>query len=105
MTAVFLIEWQPGEAGRQPLRADMTPIDVPRRLTFELRIEWDPRRAGRGSAPVANVLRQPVRVNGRLPADDDQGCMDPKPVSPEPLAMLLPARRAEAIDPMVVLKE
>jgi hypothetical protein len=80
----------------QPLRADMTPVDFPRRLTFELRVEWDPRRAGPGGAPVANVLRQPIRVNGRLPPDDDQGCMDPKPVSPEPLAMLLPARLAES---------
>jgi hypothetical protein len=80
----------------QPLRADMTPLDVPRRLTFELRVEWDPGRAGPGGSPVPNVLRQPVRVNGRLPAGGDEGCLDPKPVSPEPLAMLLPARLGES---------
>ena len=79
----------------QPLRADMTPFDVPRRLTFELRVEWDPGR-GPGGAPVANVRREPVRANGRLPAGGGQGCMDPKPVSPEPLAMLLPARLGES---------
>jgi hypothetical protein len=80
----------------QPLRADMTPVDVPRRLTFELRVEWDPGRTGPGGSPVANVRREPVRVNGRLPAGGDQGCFDPKPVSPEPLAMLLPARLDES---------
>jgi hypothetical protein len=79
----------------QPLGADMTPNNAPRRLTFELRVEWDPKRAAQG-APVANVLRQPVRVTGRLPAGGDPGCMDPKPVSPEPLAMLLPSRLSES---------
>jgi hypothetical protein len=80
----------------QPLRADMTPVDVPRRLSFELRVEWDPESTGPGGAPLANVLREPVRVNGRLPPGGDQGCMDPKPVSPEPLAMLLPGRLRES---------
>jgi hypothetical protein len=74
--------------------ADMTPIDVPRRLAFELRVEWAPGTSG--GAPVANVVREPLRINGRLPPANDPGCMDPKPVSPEPLAMLLPARLHEA---------
>ena len=78
----------------QPLRADMTPIDFPRRLAFELRVEWAPGTPG--GAPVANVVREPLRINGRLPPANDPGCMDPKPVSPEPLAMLLPARLHEA---------
>src|SRR5688572_17671843 len=80
----------------QPLRADMTPLDFPRRLAFELRVEWDPGRTGASGAPIANVLREPVRVNGRLPPAADPGCMDPKPVSPEPLAFLLPARLRES---------
>jgi hypothetical protein len=80
----------------QPLRADMSPGDPPRRLSFELRVEWDPGRTGPDGAPLANVLREPIRVNGRLPPGGDRGCMDPKPVSPEPLAMLLPARLRES---------
>jgi hypothetical protein len=81
----------------QPLRADLTPVDFPRRLAFELRVGWDPDRTGPDGLPVANVLREPVRRNGR-PARDAKGadCMDPKPVSPEPLAMLLPVRMAES---------
>jgi hypothetical protein len=78
----------------QPLRADMTPLDFPRRLAFELRVEWEP--GASGGTPIANVIREPLRINGRLPPANDPGCMDPKPVSPEPLAMLLPARLHEA---------
>jgi hypothetical protein len=81
----------------QPLRSDSTPTDIPRRLVFELRVGWetDPERPD-GPA-VASVLRQPVSVGGR-PArpGQDSGCMDPKPVSPEPLAMLLPDRLSES---------
>ena len=84
------------EVSIQPLRADLTPLDFPRRLAFELRIEWDPDRTGPGGAPVANILREPVPINGRLPGGSDPGCMDPKPVSPEPLAMLLAARHHES---------
>lgn len=77
----------------QPLRADYTPVDFPRRLVFELRVAWDPERGPLEAA----VMRQVVSVNGRSPrANDRAGCMDPKPVSPETLTMLLPARRAES---------
>lgn len=80
----------------QPLRSDSTPNDIPRRLVFDLRVGWeaDPERPD--GPLVASVLRQPV---GRAPSsrrDDDSGCMDPKPVSPEPLAMLLPERLSES---------
>ena len=81
----------------QPLRADMSPLEFPRRLAFELRVEWDPARSDARGAPIANVVREPMRINGRLPSTSDPGCMDPKPVSPEPLAMLLPARLHEAV--------
>jgi hypothetical protein len=80
----------------QTLRADMTPDDFPRRLAFELRVDWDPSRTGPASGAIANILREPLRVDGRRPAADDPGCMDPKPVSPEPLGMLLPTRLAES---------
>jgi hypothetical protein len=81
----------------QPLRSDLTPSDFPRRLAFELRVGWDPDRTGPGGVPVANVLREPVSLNGRSSPDrEGAGCMDPKLVSPEPLAMLLPARLGES---------
>ena len=78
----------------QPLRRDLTPVGFPRRLTFELRVGWDPRRTGPDGVPEATVLRQPVGENGR--SARDSGCMDPKPVSPELLAMLLPSRLGES---------
>ncbi len=80
----------------QPLRSDLTPIGFARRLTFELRLEWDPAAAGPGGVPVARVLRQQLGERGGSDQDSDAArCMDPKPVSPEPLAMLLPARLGE----------
>lgn len=78
----------------QPLRSDLTPVDFPRRLAYELRVAWDPEQTEAGALPEANVLRQVVAVNGRSPRPNDEpGCMDPKPVSPEPLAMLLASKR------------
>lgn len=77
----------------QPLRSDLTSIDFPRRLAYELRLAWDAPADG-GELPEANVVRQLLTINGRPPkATDEPGCLDPKPVSPEPLSMLLPARR------------
>lgn len=81
----------------QPLRADMSPDAFPRRLAFELRMEWDPERFGSFGLPAASVLRELLSINGRAPLKDrDPGCMDPKPVSPEPLAILLPERLSES---------
>lgn len=82
----------------QPLRADLTPVDFPRRLAYELRVDWDPEREDAAGAPQANVLREVLSVNGRPPESDRSGpgCVDPKPVSPEPLGLLLPARLDES---------
>jgi hypothetical protein len=81
----------------QPLRADMTPEMFPRRLAFELRVAWDPEQVGPLGIPEATVVREMLSVNGRAPERDrDPGCMDPKPVSPEPLTMLLPERLSES---------
>jgi len=73
------------------LGADLTSDGSPvRRLVFELRIGWQPPASGSGP-PEASVLRQIVTIDGRPPRPKDKpGCMDPKSVSPEPLAMLLP---------------
>jgi hypothetical protein len=77
-----------------PLRADLSSADFPRRLAYELRVAWDPDSTGPGALPEPSVLRQILTVNGRVPRDGDEpGCMDPKPITPEPLTMLLPAER------------
>jgi hypothetical protein len=66
-----------------------------RELVYELRVSWEP-AAGDGRPSEPNVVRQLVSVNGRRPRDGDEpGCMDPKPVSPEPLAMLLPRQQRD----------
>jgi hypothetical protein len=78
----------------QPLRSDFAPDGFPRRLTYELRVGWDPESAGPGDLPEATVLRQLMAVNGRPPRPrDEPQCMDPKAITTEPLTMLLPSRR------------
>jgi hypothetical protein len=77
-----------------PLRFDMSPTVPARRLAFELRVAWDPMTTGPRAFPEPSILRQILTVNGRPPRSaDEPGCMDPKPVSPEPLMMLLPEQR------------
>jgi hypothetical protein len=66
-----------------------------RQLLYELRISWEP-PADDQTPPDAKVLRELLKVDGRAPRPDDEpGCLDPKPVTTEPLAMLLPARQRE----------
>ena len=70
-------------------------IAFARRLTYELHIAWEP-SASPGQAGDANVVRKLLRVGGRpAKAAEEPGCMDPKAVSPEPLALLLPEHRHE----------
>ena len=72
---------------------DLTAKGFDRELVYELRITWDA-AANTNRPPEATVLRQIRTINGRKPkANEDPGCMDPKPVSPEPLSMLLAGRR------------
>ena len=74
----------------QPLARDLGPDGFARRLIYELRIEWHPEADG----AEPNVVRTLVSVNGRPPkAGDEPRCTDPRSVSPEPLAPLLPAKR------------
>jgi hypothetical protein len=81
----------------QPLRADSTPSGVPRRLVFELRVGWEADPDKPEGPLVASVLRQPVGPRWRSSGGGEAAeCMDPKPVSPEPLAMLLPERLSES---------
>jgi hypothetical protein len=76
----------------QRLNRDLSFDGFARRLVYELRVEWDP--GVDGDESPAKVTRQLLTVNGRPPKKGDKPeCMDPKSVSPEPLAFLLPARR------------
>jgi hypothetical protein len=73
----------------QPLARDMSNFGPARRVVNELRIEWTP---GGGGDP--RTIRQVVSAQGpRLGPADKPDCFDPRPLSPEPLAFLLPAKR------------
>src|ERR1700730_2297189 len=80
----------------QSLAHDLAPEDGhARQLVYELTVAWEP-PADDSKPPDAKVLRELVKVDGRAPKPGDEpGCMDPKPVSTEPLAMLLQGRQSE----------
>jgi hypothetical protein len=63
---------------------------------YELRVAWEP--AADGGTPKATVHRELLTVGGRVPRPQDKnGCTDPRPVSPEPLAMFLPERQSDFV--------
>lgn len=75
----------------QPLARDLSAEGFARRLAYELRVEWTPESA---DGEPAKVTRHLVAVNGRPPRPNHEPeCLDPKSVTPEPLAFLLPDRR------------
>lgn len=80
-----------------PIDARWNPQGMARTVDSELRIEFD--EADGESFPEARVSRDVLSVNGREPRERDRtgrsGCTDPNPVSPEPLAFLLPGQRDE----------
>jgi hypothetical protein len=81
----------------QPIRADWGPAGFSRTVISDLRVESE---AAEGENPArATVIRDIRRINGRAPRDRDKkdrtGCTDPNPLSPEPLAFLLPGHRDE----------
>jgi hypothetical protein len=80
----------------EPLGTDLLPDGSHiRRLVFELRVAWDAATEG-ARPPEATVLRQLISVDGRSPRPGEEpGCLDPKPVATEPLAMLLSGRQRE----------
>ena len=81
-----------------PIGAEQSfsPSTRPRRLVYELRLAWE--APPTGEAPDASVMRKLLTINGRAPRPKDEpGCMDPQPVSPEPLSMLLAEHRREYI--------
>src|SRR5436190_1944987 len=83
----------------EPLGPDLLPNgDHVRELVYELRVAWDAAQAGEGKIPEARVLRQLVTADGRPPRPGDEpGCFDRKPVSPEPLGMLLPNHQTDYV--------
>ena len=75
----------------QPLTRDLGFDGFARRLVYELRVEWNPSASDDDAR--ATVVRELVSVNGRPPRKGDEPrCTDPRGVSPEPLAALLPDR-------------
>src|SRR4051794_4496294 len=71
----------------QPIQPNWTFDGFARTVESELRVD------------SAEFIRDIRRVNGRPPRERDQkdrsGCTDPNPLSPEPLAFLLPEHRDE----------
>ncbi len=79
----------------QTMDNSLTPDPHVRRLEYELRVAWDKAVEG-AQLPEVNVLRTLKTINGKPPkAGEEPGCLDPKPVSLDPLAFLLPAHQQE----------
>jgi hypothetical protein len=79
----------------QPVTSTWSFEGPSRELKYELRVEWEPVPSGEPTRE-ARVVRQLLAIGGRPPrAKDEPGCTDPKTVSPEPLALLLPGRRED----------
>ncbi len=81
----------------QPIGFNYAPDGFARTVESELRVEAE---SGDGDVvPEAKVVREIRKVNGRAPRERDKkdrsGCTDPNPLSPEPLAFLLPSHRSE----------
>src|SRR5947207_4745550 len=79
----------------QPIDLSYSNQGFARTVESELHLEAEGIEAG----GEAKVVRQVLKVNGRVPREKDKkerdGCTDPTPLSNEPLAFLLPAHRSE----------
>jgi len=78
----------------QPVKADLAPDGFARSLLYDLRFEWTP---GRGDEkPQVQIVRELLRANRRpAKAGDEPKCLDPAPVTPEPLEFLLPGHHED----------
>jgi len=80
----------------QSVGYDFSPVRFARVTEYELHVEPD---ADGDETAEAKVVRQLLRVNGRVPRVRDEkdraGCTDSNPLSTEPLAFLLPSHRGE----------
>jgi hypothetical protein len=81
----------------QYVGSNMSPQGFARVLESEVRVEAAASDGDSDGSGETKVLRELRKVNGhsRRPSDDRQNCLDPNPVSPEPLAFLLPDQRAK----------
>jgi len=78
----------------QHVSTDLTPLGFARILESDLHLESDP-ADGPDELAEPKLIRELKRVNGHAPrTKDDQDCLDPNPISGEPLAFLLPAQRS-----------
>jgi len=79
----------------QPIQSNWSADGMARTVESELHVEFD--AADGDTPPEAKMIRDVRRINGRAPRERDKkdrsGCTDPNPLSPEPLAFLLPAQR------------
>jgi hypothetical protein len=79
----------------QPIDRDRSSQGFARIVESELRVE----AGGSDGNDEATIVREVLSVNGRPPREKDKkdraGCTDPNPLSPVPLAFLLPAHRDE----------
>jgi hypothetical protein len=80
-----------------PVGRDWGADGFARTVESDLRVEMD--GADTGEMPDARVTREIRRINGRAPRERDlkdrSGCTDPTPLSPEPVAFLLPRYRTD----------
>jgi hypothetical protein len=81
----------------QPVSRDWSVDGMLRTVESDLRVEMN--GADTDSPAEPEVVREIRKINGRAPAPRDtksrSGCTDPNPLSPEPLAFLLPSHRDE----------
>jgi hypothetical protein len=79
----------------QPIDRDRTSQGFARIVESELRVQ----STSTDDGGEATIVREVLKVNGRPPREKDKkdraGCTDPNPLSPVPLAFLLPAHRHE----------
>ncbi len=84
----------------QPVNSTMSFANggFARTTESELRIESEA-QGDDGAPSEATVVRTLLKVNGRAPRERDRtdaaGCTDPNPLSPEPLAFLLPSNQSD----------
>ena len=79
----------------QTMDNGLAPDSHVRTLVYELRVSWDKAVEG-AEPPEANVLRTLRTINGKPPKPGEEpGCLDPKPVSLDPLSFLLPQHQRE----------
>jgi hypothetical protein len=80
----------------QNIGSDFSPQGFARVLEADLRVESDVMEGDGDNTIETRVVREFRKVNGHQPRKkDDQDCLDPNPISPEPLAFLLPAQRTK----------